>query len=97
MWVEVMPWLSRTVGERGWGKVAMVRDVPDGATLRDLIAQLAHDHRAFGEAIWNAEGEHVREEASVLVNGRLSDVQRGADTPLRDGDHVIFLPGFSGG
>lgn len=95
--IEIMPWLSKTVGKTEWGKVVAEQSLPDGATLRDLIFALAADHAAFGETVWNAEGGHVAEEITVLVNGRLSDLQHGADTPLRDDDLVIFLPGFAGG
>ncbi|HUE75678.1 MAG TPA: MoaD/ThiS family protein [Chloroflexota bacterium] len=95
--VEVMPWLSKTVGQKGWGKVIWTREMPPGATLRDLISTITVDHADFGEAVWHPIGDHIREEATVLVNGKLSDLRHGADTQLSDGDLVIFLPSYSGG
>jgi molybdopterin converting factor small subunit len=92
-----MPWLSKTVGQKGWGKVTWTREMSAGTTLRDLIFTIANEHAEFGEAVWHPTGDHVREEATVLVNGKLSDLQRGADTELHDDDLVIFLPSYSGG
>ncbi len=95
--VEIMPWLSKTVGQVGWGKVVLNRQGPDELTLGELIQALAREHREFGEAVWHPTGDHVREEATVLVNGRHSDLQSGAETRLRDGDVVVFLPSYAGG
>lgn len=66
----------------GTGELAV--DVPEGATVRDLLGTL----RARGDAL-----SRLPPEPAVAVNRDYADV----DMPLRDGDDVALLPPVAGG
>jgi molybdopterin converting factor subunit 1 len=66
------------------GAGELARQVPEGATVRDVWAGLAAEHPAlapFGGAV------------STAVNADYAKFDR----PLRAGDEVAFLPPVSGG
>ncbi len=67
----------------------------DGATLGDLIRDLAQRHGpAFGGLVMDPRaGNTVAPGVTVLVNGR----RPGLDFPLNDGDEVAFLRPIAGG
>jgi MoaE-MoaD fusion protein len=66
------------------GRSAMPLDVPDGATVGDLLARLRAEHPAFAALPPN-----------LMVSVNLE--YRTADYALGDGDEVAFIPPVSGG
>jgi molybdopterin synthase sulfur carrier subunit len=70
--------------------------VPEGATVLDLIKAL--DERYGGRLSKEIlDGDRLKDEYNVLVNGRAVDFLEGLSTRLRDGDEVVFLPPVAGG
>ncbi|MFB6489666.1 MAG: ubiquitin-like small modifier protein 1 [Thermoproteus sp. AZ2] len=70
--------------------------VPEGATVFDLIKAL--DERYGGRLSKEIlDGDRLKDEYNVLVNGRAVDFLEGLSTRLRDGDEVVFLPPVAGG
>lgn len=67
------------VGERE-GEV----DLPEGATVADLVARISGAHPRFRDL-----------EGSVMVSVNQDYVDRAA--PLKEGDEVAFIPPVSGG
>ena len=65
-----------------------VYELPEGATVRDLLERLPGPVR---ERLLEPGGG-IRHPASVLVNGRRIEFLRGLDTRLRDGDTVHVSP-----
>lgn len=58
--------------------------LPDGATVQDLIAQIASEHARF-----------VAMTPSLMVS--VNQDYQNRDTILQDGDEVAFIPPVSGG
>lgn len=70
--------------------------VPEGATVLDLIKAL--DKRYGGRLSREIlDGDKLKDEYNVLVNGRAIDFLEGLSTKLKDGDEVVFLPPVAGG
>ncbi|MEL9990836.1 MAG: ubiquitin-like small modifier protein 1 [Thermoproteus sp.] len=71
-------------------------EVPDGATVLDLIKVLDERHggRLSREIL---DGDRLKDEYNVLVNGRAIDYLAGMATRLKDGDEVVFMPPVGGG
>ena len=66
------------------GAGELVKQVPDGATARNLWDALAVDH---------ADMADYRDAVSTAINAEYAKM----DCVLRDGDEVAFLPPVSGG
>ena len=66
------------------GRSELALDVPEGATVGDLLARLRAESPAFAA---------LPPEMMVSVNLEY----RGAEHPLGDGDEVAFIPPVSGG
>lgn len=62
-----------------------------GATLRDLLKSL----KAKGLDV--LEGDRLRAETNVLVNGEQVEYGKGLDTVLKEGDEVAVFPPVAGG
>ncbi|MBW2067053.1 MAG: MoaD/ThiS family protein [Deltaproteobacteria bacterium] len=64
----------------------------DGASLQDLLEELL---LAYGEAFLKTldlGNSHV-----ILINGQHHGIFQGMETPLKDGDRIVFLPVTMGG
>ncbi len=62
-----------------------------GATLRDLLKSLE------GKGLDLLEGDRLRAEANVLVNGEQVEYGKGLGTVLKEGDEVAVFPPVAGG
>ena len=69
---------------------------PAGCTVRELIATLAS---LYGDSVLEEllEGEHLRPEVRVLLNGRNIGSLEGLETRVADGDELLFTLLFVGG
>lgn len=68
----------------------------EGATLRELVADLQRSHPGLGEALFDETGS-LHRFVNVYVNDEDVRFLGGAETPLEDGDTVSILPAVAGG
>lgn len=95
--LEYYSWLAREIlGADERGTVVEV-PLPADRTVRSLLAQLAAQSEAFQRLVYDVEGDRLREYATLIVNGRVVELIGGLDAKLQPGDHLLLLPGFSGG
>ncbi len=95
--VEVLPWLTRSLGTAGSGHATWQEELPDEATVRDLLVGLARRYPQFRETALLPGTDELRNSISVIVNGRLLELLQGTGTGLSEGDSIVLLPAFSGG
>ena len=93
--VEVVPWLTDYFGHRGRGRLHLEERVVQGATVLDLMRNLATRYPGFArEAFSQGElGGHI----AVLLNGRWLQPSYNLDATLESDDTVTLLPAFTGG
>jgi molybdopterin converting factor small subunit len=94
--LEILPWLSRPFDGEGITRVVLERQVAEGATVRDLLDQLAAEYPAFGRTLYDPDGR-LAVHISIIVNDRLYELAGGLAAEVRAGDTVRLLPAFSGG
>ncbi|MFA7249957.1 MAG: MoaD family protein [Dehalococcoidia bacterium] len=68
----------------------------EGATIRELIADIERRYPGFAGRITDDRGEMLRF-VNVYLNDEDVRYLGGKDTVLKDGDVVSFLPALAGG
>jgi MoaD family protein len=71
-------------------------DLPKGATIRSLLADLIGRYEGLNELIFAAP-ETLRDLVNILKNGRNIHFLAGLGTPLDDGDLIALFPPVAGG
>ena len=66
-----------------------------GATVRELLDDLASRMPALGEQIY--DGAEIQPFVNVYVDGEDVRTRDGLDTPVGEGSTVILLPAMAGG
>ena len=68
----------------------------DGATLRDVLANLNAAHNGFAERLFDANGD-LHKFVNIFVSDDDVRYLQGLDTPVKDGDTVSIIPAVAGG
>ena len=66
-----------------------------GATVRELLEDLATRLPALGERIY--DGTEIRSYVNVYVDGEDVRTRGGLDSPVRENATVVLLPAMAGG
>jgi molybdopterin converting factor small subunit len=95
--LEYYSWLATEL--KGVGEAGTTVQVPivDGTTVRAVLERLAAENPRFEELVYDRGADRVKEYATLILNGRTIELAGGLDARLRPGDHLLLLPGFSGG
>lgn len=74
-------------------------DMPEGASLGDLLFMLAEKYgEPFKKAVYEPGGTDVKQSFIITVNGYLlNQLENGVQTKLKHGDHIILMSIVSGG
>jgi molybdopterin converting factor small subunit len=95
--LEYYSWLAKElIGASEQGK-KIVLPLPAEATVRVLLAGLAADSAKFRDLVYDPVQQRLKEYATLILNGRTIELAGGLDAPLKAGDELLLLPGFSGG
>jgi molybdopterin synthase sulfur carrier subunit len=78
------------------GQKTAERTVDDGATVRDVLADLEGEFPDMADRLLDEDGD-IRPQLSVLKNGREVSHMDGAATALEDGDTLSIFPPVAGG
>jgi molybdopterin synthase sulfur carrier subunit len=78
------------------GQKYLEREFPDGSTVGDVLAILEGDYPDMEDQLLDEHGE-IREQLSILKNGRGVVHMEGAATPMADGDTLSVFPPVAGG
>lgn len=95
--VRVLPWFSEILAPGQHTSLVIEEALPPGSLLRELLARLAVRNTRFGEAIYDAQGETLRETVVITHNGQLVSPAAALDLALQDADSVALIPAYSGG
>lgn len=71
-------------------------DLPKGATIRSLLAELTGRYQGLDELIF-ATPDTLRDFVNILKNGRNVEFLGRLDTSLEDGDLIALFPPLAGG
>ena len=70
----------------------------DDASLIDLLSMLAEKYGdAFKKSVYEPKDPDLKPFYILSLNGVMLNQLKGLETPLKDGDHLVFLPVVTGG
>ncbi len=95
--LRIPPSLASIVNKPAADWVTLEPEIREGATIGDLLANLATSHREFRQAVFDPQVRKVSDEILVVLNDSLVSLPDVAEAKLSDGDSVILLPVYSGG
>ncbi|MEM2280804.1 MAG: MoaD family protein [Candidatus Bathyarchaeia archaeon] len=74
-------------------------EIAEGASLGDLLLMLAEKYgEPFKKAVYEPGGVDVKQSFIITVNGYLlNQLEKGVQTKLKHGDHIILMSIVSGG
>jgi molybdopterin synthase sulfur carrier subunit len=78
------------------GKNQLTVNYKESSTLKDLIVKLVEDMPGLQSIIGTGSGDS-NSSSLILINGSEISVLKGLDTPLKDGDEIVFIPVVHGG
>lgn len=94
--LEYYSWLAKELAGDERGKTVEL-SLSGDHTVRSLLERLARESGDFERLVYDLAGQRIREYAALIVNGRAIELAGGLEARLHDGDHLLLLPGFSGG
>jgi molybdopterin converting factor small subunit len=95
--IRILPWFSEILAPGKHTTLLLEEELPSGSSLRWLLARLAARNARFGEAIYDPQGDVLRETVVVTHNGRLILPAAALDLTLQNADSVALIPAYSGG
>ena len=94
--VEVEGYLLRKLESRdAGGSWTREMEVCPGTRVRGVLCRLAQEEPAFHDAIY--DGERLRPEILVMLNGKLENWLSAQEVELSHGDRIAFYPMAVGG
>lgn len=99
----VMGWLAQAgvVGARpglGSGRLRQERTAAPGATIRDLLAQLAAEQPEFARLVYRPDTGRLTDEVHLVVDDRLLELTPlQLETPLAPGMTLQIITAMGGG
>ena len=97
MRLEIMPGLSHYFSVERSGRLILEREVIEGATVRDLLEEIASRNREFKEALFDARTGKLAVHISLILNGSFLELSGGLEARLKPGDTIRLMLAFSGG
>ena len=73
------------------------KEVREGTTIGDLLANLASIYTDFGKVIFNSDTGEVSDRIMVILNRKLLQGPDVEGVKLNNGDAVFLIPTYSGG
>ena len=95
--LKIPPWLASMLNAQSSDWFIFEKEIGEGATMGDLLAELAASHNDFRRVVFNPDVGKVGDQVNVFLNDSLLQFSDVTDAKLNDGDSIMLLPVYSGG
>ncbi len=95
--LEVLPGLCNAFDDKEAGATVFDKEAEEGATVGDVIRELAAEHRALGDIMFDTGTDKFSGQVAIVLNDRLLEALNGLATSIKDGDIIKLFPVIAGG
>ncbi len=95
--LKITPILASLLNAEPSGWISMEKELTQGATMKDILAEIAPDFENFRTLVFDPATSEVNEEVIFFVNDKLLTFPGALETVLQDGDRVMLVLIFAGG
>ena len=95
--LEFISWASTFVGGDGNERKIFDEEVPEGATLRDVLKKMSRRYKSLDEALWHNGTGELAEHLEIAVNDALLGIHHKLDSEMKEGDLVLLMGQYMGG
>jgi molybdopterin converting factor small subunit len=95
--LEILAWLSRYFGVESSGRVVLEREVTQGTTVGDLLAELISQNRELRDVCFDPQSGRPTGHVTFVLNGRFLELAGGLEAELSPGDTIRLMPTLGGG
>ena len=95
--LKVLPWIANMLNVQGPNWLTLEQEITEGATIGDLLADLASNYTAFRKVVFNPDKREISGQVMIIINGSLLQFPDMTEAKLSDGDNIILMPVYSGG
>ena len=89
--------IADTLNEKSSDWCVFEKEIGEGATMGDLLAELTSSYDGFRKAVFNPDIGKISDQIMVFLNDNLLQDPGVTDAKLNDRDSIMFLPVYSGG
>ena len=79
------------------GRLVLEKDIEEGATLKDLLNELATTHREVVEIAFDLQSQKLTGAMAIILNGSFIQLLNGLETKISNDDVIAFVPLLVGG
>lgn len=95
--LKLPPWVAIMLNEQGSGWFIFEKEIGEGATIGDLLEDLALNYTNFRKVVFNPDVGKVSDQVNVVLNDRLLQLPDVTEVKFNDGDSIIILLVYTGG
>jgi len=90
-------WFASMLNAKGSDLATLEQEIGEGATVGDLLTDLASSYTDFRKVVFNPDVGKVGDQLIVFLNNSLLQRSDVTEAKLSDGDSVTILPVYTGG
>ncbi len=89
--------LASVLRNQGSDWLILEKEIGEGATIGDLLADLAPNYNNFRNAVFDPDTKEISDQVMIILNDSLLQFPDVTEAKLSKGDRVMLTLVFSGG
>ncbi len=95
--LKMPPWIASLLNKQCSDWFTLEKEIEEGATIGDLLVDLASNHTDFRKVVFNPDVGKVSDQVLVFLNDNLLQFPDVTEVKLNDEDSIMLLHVYSGG
>ena len=95
--IKIELWMADRLGWAGSEPWIMEEPLVQDDTLFSVLTRLAEKMQEFSESVFDPTTHSLSSEVTIVLNDSVQNMSAGLGIPLKEGDHILFLPILAGG